>query len=100
MLSGSALPSSILADVVNNDLAACLTITNRAEVAQLEKTVVDAVHSLIPNATALSCGSCRRGKLSSGDCDVLITDPDNEECDVLPGTAPSLVLSVRVASQA
>ncbi|KAF1795355.1 DNA polymerase beta, thumb domain [Phytophthora cactorum] len=56
----------------------------RAEVHQIEQTVVDEVHKMIPNAIALACGSYRRGKLSSGDCDVLITDPDADTCDILP----------------
>ncbi|KAE8910768.1 hypothetical protein PF005_g13073 [Phytophthora fragariae] len=61
-----------------------LTKIPRAEVHQIEQTVVNEVHKLIPNAIALACGSYRRGKLSSGDCDVLITDPDAEACDILP----------------
>ncbi|TMW55055.1 hypothetical protein Poli38472_013817 [Pythium oligandrum] len=61
-----------------------LTKIPRSEVTEIEKTVVDEVHRLLPNATALACGSYRRGKPSSGDCDVLITDPDSEECDILP----------------
>ncbi|KAL4125168.1 hypothetical protein PRIC2_008754 [Phytophthora ramorum] len=61
-----------------------LTKIPRAEVHQIERTVVDEVHKLIPNAIALACGSYRRGKLTSGDCDVLITDPDAESCDILP----------------
>ncbi|KAL3673387.1 hypothetical protein V7S43_001100 [Phytophthora oleae] len=61
-----------------------LTKIPRAEVHQIEETVVDEVHKVIPNAIALVCGSYRRGKLSSGDCDVLITDPDADTCDILP----------------
>ncbi|KAG3177586.1 hypothetical protein PC128_g16787 [Phytophthora cactorum] len=61
-----------------------LTKIPRAEVHQIEQTVVDEVHKMIPNAIALACGSYRRGKLSSGDCDVLITDPDADTCDILP----------------
>eukprot|EP00644_Phytophthora_capsici_P000294 jgi/Phyca11/99551/e_gw1.4.557.1 len=61
-----------------------LTKIPRAEVHQIEKTVVDEVHKMIPNAIALACGSYRRGKLSSGDCDVLVTDPDADTCDILP----------------
>ncbi|KAG7380543.1 hypothetical protein PHYPSEUDO_007053 [Phytophthora pseudosyringae] len=60
-----------------------LTKVPRAEVHQIEKTVADEVHKMIPNAIALACGSYRRGKLSSGDCDVLITDPDADTCDIL-----------------
>lgn len=56
----------------------------RAEVHQVEQTVVDEVHKMIPNALALACGSYRRGKLRSGDCDVLVTDPDADTCDILP----------------
>ncbi|KAG6609354.1 dna polymerase lambda-like protein [Phytophthora cinnamomi] len=61
-----------------------LTKIPRAEVQLIEQTVVDEVHKIIPNAIALACGSYRRGKLSSGDCDVLVTDPDAETCDILP----------------
>jgi DNA polymerase lambda len=57
---------------------------DRPEVVEIEKTVVDEIHRILPNATALACGSYRRGKLSSGDVDILITDPDSEECDILP----------------
>ncbi|KAG3138588.1 hypothetical protein PI126_g16855 [Phytophthora idaei] len=61
-----------------------LTKIPRAEVHQIKQTVMDEVHKMIPNAIALACGSYRRGKLSSGDCDVLITDPDADTCDILP----------------
>lgn len=61
-----------------------LTKIPRAEVQEIEKMVVDEVHRLLPNAIALACGSYRRGRPSSGDVDVLITDPDSEECDILP----------------
>ncbi|KAF4134104.1 DNA polymerase beta thumb [Phytophthora infestans] len=61
-----------------------LTKIPRAEVHQIEQTVVDEVHKMIPNAIALACGSYRRGKLSSGDCDVLITDPDADACAIMP----------------
>lgn len=60
---------------------------------QIEKTVVDEVHRILPNATAFACGSYRRGKLSSGDCDVLITDPDEDECFILPGATASVIWS-------
>lgn len=56
----------------------------RAEVHQIEQIVVDEVHKINPNAIALACGSYRRGKLSSGDCDVLVTDPNADTCDILP----------------
>lgn len=56
----------------------------RAEVQQIEQIVVDEVHKMIPNAIALACGSYRRGKLASGDCDILITDPGASSCDILP----------------
>ncbi|CAI5742779.1 unnamed protein product [Peronospora destructor] len=61
-----------------------LTKIPRAEVQQIEQTVVEEVHKMIPNAIALACGSYRRGKLASGDCDILITDPDANSCDILP----------------
>ena len=57
----------------------------RAEVQQIERIVADEVHQMIPNATALACGTYRRGKTASGDCDILITDPDGDSCDILPG---------------
>ncbi|KAL7691219.1 putative DNA polymerase beta-like domain, DNA polymerase family X, DNA polymerase beta, palm [Plasmopara halstedii] len=56
----------------------------RAEVHQIEQIVSDEVHKMIPNAIAVACGSYRRGKLSSGDCDILVTDPDADTCDILP----------------
>uniref|UniRef100_M4B6V3 DNA polymerase n=1 Tax=Hyaloperonospora arabidopsidis (strain Emoy2) TaxID=559515 RepID=M4B6V3_HYAAE len=62
-----------------------LTKIPRAEVQQIERIVADEVHQMIPNATALACGSYRRGKTASGDCDILITDPDADSCDILPG---------------
>lgn len=57
----------------------------RPEVTEIERTVVDEVHRLIPHGVAFACGSYRRGKQSSGDCDVLITDPNADECDIMPG---------------
>ncbi|DBA04420.1 TPA: hypothetical protein N0F65_010016 [Lagenidium giganteum] len=59
-------------------------VQRTAEVAEIEKTVVDEVHRIIPNATAMACGSYRRAKLFSGDCDILITDPDRDDCTILP----------------
>ncbi|CAI5730594.1 unnamed protein product [Peronospora farinosa] len=61
-----------------------LTKIPRAEVQQIEQAVVEEVHKMIPNAIALACGSYRRGKLASGDCDILVTDPDANSCDILP----------------
>ncbi|KAG7394225.1 hypothetical protein PHYBOEH_005480 [Phytophthora boehmeriae] len=61
-----------------------LTKIPRAEAQQIEKTVVDEVHKMIPNAQAQACGSYRRGKSACGDVDVLITDPDAEQCGILP----------------
>lgn len=61
-----------------------LTKIPRAEVHQIEQVVVNEVRKMIPNAIALACGSYRRGKLSSGDCDVLVTNPDADTCDILP----------------
>nr|CCA20232.1 DNA polymerase lambdalike protein putative [Albugo laibachii Nc14] len=56
----------------------------REEVKQIESIVVDEVHQILPRANAMACGSYRRGKEISGDCDILITDPDEEECGLLP----------------
>lgn len=53
---------------------------------EIESIVVDEVHQILPHANAMACGSYRRGKETSGDCDILITDPDEEECGMLPGT--------------
>lgn len=53
---------------------------------EIESIVVDEVHQILPRANAMACGSYRRGKETSGDCDILITDPDEEECGMLPGT--------------
>jgi DNA polymerase lambda len=61
-----------------------LTKIPRNEVRRIEETVVTEVHRLLPRATALACGSYRRGKDKSGDCDILITDPEEEECGILP----------------
>ncbi|CAH0477260.1 unnamed protein product [Peronospora belbahrii] len=61
-----------------------MTRIPRAEVQQIEQIVVDEVHKMIPNAIALACGSYRRGRLASGDCDILVTDPDANSCNILP----------------
>ncbi|XP_072335818.1 DNA polymerase lambda isoform X2 [Scyliorhinus torazame] len=50
----------------------------RDEAAEIEKTVSDMAHSINPTLIALACGSYRRGKLTCGDVDVLITHPDGK----------------------
>ncbi|RLN58201.1 hypothetical protein BBP00_00007134 [Phytophthora kernoviae] len=61
-----------------------LTKIPRAEAQQIERIVVDEVHKMIPNAQAQACGSYRRGKSACSDVDILITDPDAEQCGILP----------------
>jgi hypothetical protein len=58
----------------------------RAEMQQLEAVVKEQVHALAAQAICVTCGSYRRGKMQSGDIDILITDPTSEECSILPGT--------------
>ena len=62
-----------------------LTKIPRAEVQKIEETVVNEIHRLLPRATALATGSYRRGKAECGDCDILVTDPEEEECGILKG---------------
>ncbi|KUF95872.1 hypothetical protein AM588_10008596 [Phytophthora nicotianae] len=79
-----------VADLRKPEAAAVLTAQQQIGVKHYEDfltkipSVVDEVHKMIPNAIALACGSYRRGKLSSGDCDVLVTNPDADTCDILP----------------
>lgn len=54
----------------------------RPEVEEIEQTVQDHVHTMVPGARVQACGSYRRGKTSSGDVDILICHPGGE-CDVL-----------------
>jgi len=92
------IPRCVLLSVMLWAFDVCLTsvgIHCRAEVKQIEQTVVAEVQRLLPNATAFACGSYRRGKLTSGDCDVLITDPDEDECCIMPGTISSFVYGLR-----
>ena len=37
---------------------------------------------ICPSATAIICGSYRRGEISSGDVDMIVTDMSLEECEV------------------
>ncbi|KAB5523548.1 hypothetical protein PHYPO_G00153790 [Pangasianodon hypophthalmus] len=50
----------------------------RSEAAAIEKTVREAAHSVNPDLQVVACGSYRRGKLTCGDVDVLITHPDGQ----------------------
>lgn len=51
----------------------------RAEVAAIEEWVRKAAISIMDDLMVVCCGSYRRGKPSSGDCDVLISFPDLPE---------------------
>lgn len=48
----------------------------RAEVAQIEKVLRNAIKELNSAYLVTICGSYRRGKEESGDIDVLVTHPD------------------------
>ncbi|XP_078499745.1 DNA polymerase lambda isoform X2 [Lissotriton helveticus] len=48
----------------------------RDEAAEIEQTVRDVAHSINPGLLCVACGSYRRGKLTCGDVDVLVTHPD------------------------
>ncbi|ETV78946.1 hypothetical protein, variant [Aphanomyces astaci] len=56
----------------------------RSEVQEIESVVKQHVHSLLPRAVAITCGSYRRGKSQSGDVDVLISDPTQDDCNIMP----------------
>ena len=49
----------------------------RSEVASIAKFVTGHARALVPNAVVECCGSYRRGKETSGDCDVMITVPQD-----------------------
>ena len=49
----------------------------RSEVKTIEDRVRSVVLSIIPGATLIVCGSYRRGKLTCGDIDILLTHPDD-----------------------
>lgn len=48
----------------------------REEAAEIEQTVRVAAQALSPGLLCVACGSYRRGKLTCGDVDVLLTHPD------------------------
>ncbi|XP_012921562.1 DNA polymerase lambda isoform X2 [Heterocephalus glaber] len=48
----------------------------REEAAEIEQTVRVAAQALSPGLWCVACGSYRRGKLTCGDVDVLVTHPD------------------------
>ncbi|XP_069095661.1 DNA polymerase lambda isoform X3 [Pleurodeles waltl] len=48
----------------------------REEAAEIEQTVREVAHSINPGLLSVACGSYRRGKLTCGDVDVLVTHPD------------------------
>ncbi|XP_019063331.1 DNA polymerase lambda isoform X2 [Fukomys damarensis] len=48
----------------------------REEAAEIEQTVRVAAQALSPGLLCVACGSFRRGKLTCGDVDVLLTHPD------------------------
>jgi DNA polymerase/3'-5' exonuclease PolX len=50
----------------------------REEVGEIEAEVRRVAHQVMPGCIAMCCGSYRRGKSESGDCDVLITHPLGE----------------------
>nr|XP_033796180.1 DNA polymerase lambda isoform X1 [Geotrypetes seraphini] len=50
----------------------------REEAAEIEKTVTEMVHSVNPGLLSIACGSFRRGKLTCGDVDILVTHPDGK----------------------
>ncbi|KDO27464.1 hypothetical protein SPRG_07053 [Saprolegnia parasitica CBS 223.65] len=56
----------------------------RAEVEEIQAIVKATVATIHPTAVCVTCGSYRRGKLQSGDVDILITDPLADECVLLP----------------
>ncbi|KAI0209690.1 DNA polymerase lambda [Lamellibrachia satsuma] len=50
----------------------------REEAAEIEATVCEAVRAIDPSLVAMACGSFRRGKVTCGDVDVLVTHPDGK----------------------
>ncbi|XP_053439728.1 DNA polymerase lambda isoform X2 [Nycticebus coucang] len=50
----------------------------REEAAEIEQTVRKAAHAFNPGLLCVACGSFRRGKVTCGDVDVLITHPDGQ----------------------
>ena len=55
----------------------------RSEVQDIEKLVKCEVERVCPGSTVLICGSYRRGKVESGDVDVLVTHPMEQRIDGL-----------------
>ncbi|XP_062608658.1 DNA polymerase lambda-like [Saccostrea cucullata] len=50
----------------------------RTEAAAIEQVVREAAENLVPGVIVQCCGSYRRGKLTCGDVDVLVTHPDGK----------------------
>lgn len=50
----------------------------RDEVAEIEKVIVESTHKLLPDTIIETCGSYRRGKITCGDVDFLISHPDGK----------------------
>ncbi|XP_069467733.1 DNA polymerase lambda isoform X1 [Ambystoma mexicanum] len=50
----------------------------REEAAEIEQTVREVALSINPGLLSVACGSFRRGKLTCGDVDVLVTHPDGK----------------------
>lgn len=51
-------------------------MTRSAEIAFFEGLTHSIANDLIPGAEVVACGSYRRGKAASGDCDLVVTFPD------------------------
>ena len=51
----------------------------REEVARIEAYLREHVQKIVPGAQVLAVGSYRRGKMSSGDADILIAPPEGKE---------------------
>lgn len=59
----------------------------RIEVEEISAIVKETVASVYPEAICMVCGSYRRGKLESGDVDLIITPSSQHSADTLPSTA-------------
>ncbi|XP_071829199.1 DNA polymerase beta-like [Apostichopus japonicus] len=63
----------------------------RSEMERLEAVIIDLVEEVDDSYTATICGSYRRGAVSSGDIDILLTHPDFKAED---GKKPALLHAV------